>query len=537
MSNSETLPVVVSAIGTVGVDKKPFTTPHNHQQQPTTYYTNASLQHYQNQFPETQANHQNPVFPAMQQILQQPSLQYAPIVPIAPPTYQENQQQNRFSYPTSPSPHLYFPTTPNNSSASSRTSTPHVQHYQQYQQFHQPGTHTRVEDRVQSLLLRDLPVLSPAEDIDQEKGQQSSKKRKCFPCLKTKKHWLICITVSLLVVVTVGVLAFFYIPRFPDIKVYSLDLSNVGTTNTAYSFTFTDPANRNLNQIRLQMNLTMHVGTFNPNLYDLKVDAITVVARLLVNTSIVYDALKTNALSSFGGLVSLVASTTGGNVTKFDPAYSGKNDSVIGTASTAQGQHLLFPPKEWTNYVLLFLLDYTPDPQLGLLHDPTILEIASACGITSRSAGNSTARSRLMKVRYTATSTIPALQAIGYSPLLSNDMWIGCPFGEDQISSVIERVQGGEDVFDAIQQVFGGSSLSGSSSEASSESPSTSSEQNVPTITETGDGNELSSSGEGVVTVEEIPTTTSSIHTTTSISATAVSPSSLLPIITRSMSI
>ncbi|KAJ3061589.1 hypothetical protein HDU98_002477 [Podochytrium sp. JEL0797] len=256
-----------------------------------------------------------------------------------------------------------------------------------------------------------------------------------------KPQWMICGAASVVIAIILSVVAYVYLPRFPQIHVYSIDLSNIGGSNSPYSFTY-KTANHSLNNIRLQMNLTMNVGTFNPNAYDLNIDTINLVAQMIVNNSIVDNPLKTLPISSFASLVQLVGIVTP------PPGYHGLNDSVVGT-----GYHgsIIFPAKSTINYTMQFQLDYSPDPLVGLINDPTIKEIASACGITSRL--NETRR---MHIHYTATSVIGALKPFGFSPQLSNDLFISCPFSPSQISAVLQKAQNGVDPFTAIQQVFGG---------------------------------------------------------------------------------
>ncbi|KAJ3247485.1 hypothetical protein HDU78_004190 [Chytriomyces hyalinus] len=282
------------------------------------------------------------------------------------------------------------------------------------------------------------------------KGEPASPKWKrnvnrylCCCCPKQKKHRIICGLSVLITLIVIGVLLYIYIPRFPEIKVYTIDFTNIGSSNSPYSFRYADPAVPDLNTLNFRMNLSMAVGTYNPNPYDLSISSIALTARMMVNTTYIGNPLETNPLTSFNALVQYV----GASPAK-DPNYKGSFDAVIGTSNYGA---IVFPSKAWVNYTMIFFLDYTPDPKLGLLADPTINEIASACGVTDRRN-----RYRPMRIHYDAASTIPALQGLGFTPTLSNDIRINCPFSSEQISEVVRRVQSGEPVMQALQEVFAG---------------------------------------------------------------------------------
>ncbi|KAJ3248346.1 hypothetical protein HDU78_000972 [Chytriomyces hyalinus] len=238
--------------------------------------------------------------------------------------------------------------------------------------------------------------------------------------------------------------------RFPEIKVNYVNLTSLADTETPYSFTYKNPNDPNLNEIVLKMNLTMSVGTMNPNVYGLDVDAINLIANVVVNTTYVYNPLFTNPLTTFGALVQLAGSPR--TATGADASYRPSNNSQIGSATHGK---IFFPSKTWVNYTMIFEFVYTPDPVVGLLKDPTILELADVCGITSRYKTESA--NRTLRIHYVATSTIEILKPIGYAPQIANDLMIRCPFSKSQVDEVVEEVQSGVSVFDAISHVFGGS--------------------------------------------------------------------------------
>ncbi|KAJ3024504.1 UNVERIFIED_CONTAM: hypothetical protein HDU68_008111, partial [Siphonaria sp. JEL0065] len=250
------------------------------------------------------------------------------------------------------------------------------------------------------------------------------------------------------ILLVIGILVGFYFPRFPETKVYDIDLTNLAGSSSAFHFSYLDNST-DLNKLVILMNLTMNVGTFNPNLYGLNVDSIDLVAQMMVNQSYVYDQLKTRSLTSYGALVQVV-----GKPPTPPEGYYGRNDSVIGTAHSTSS--LYFPKRTWLNYTMTFQLKYSPDPSLGILADPTVLELADACGITSRYKPPG----RSMKIHYVATSSISSLKTFGYAPSLENNLYIICPFDITQINAVISYVGQGLDVMDALKVVFEGAPLS-----------------------------------------------------------------------------
>ncbi|KAJ3064389.1 hypothetical protein HDU98_012205, partial [Podochytrium sp. JEL0797] len=274
------------------------------------------------------------------------------------------------------------------------------------------------------------------------KYQLAMEKYLCCCCPKNKKHRMICGGVVLLVLIILGVIAYLFIPRYPQILVYGINLSEIGKTGSPYSFSYTKPDTQDLNFMRFQMNLTMTLGTTNPNPYDLHVDSIDLVARILVNTSQVYNQITTSTLLSYNSVAKLIPPPPP------TPGYHGSNNSVVGTANHSS---IIFPSKATVNYTMLFLLDYSPDSKLGLLQDPTVLEIADCCGITDRSG-----KQRPMQISYDAKSVIGALQPLGFVPTLSSVIRINCPFSQPQIQAVIKQVEQGQSVMQALQQVFGG---------------------------------------------------------------------------------
>ncbi|KAI9343602.1 hypothetical protein BDR26DRAFT_858394 [Obelidium mucronatum] len=292
-------------------------------------------------------------------------------------------------------------------------------------------------------------LIKEAGDDVKQKPVSKWERYLCCCCPKRPLYRIICGSVVLAVLIVIGVLAGIYFPRFPDTQVYDIDLTNLAGRSSAFHFSYLNDT-EDLNKLVIQLNLTMHVGTYNPNLYGLTVDQIDLVARLLVNTTYTADPLRTTSLMSYGSLVKVVGKPP---VNPNPGTYFGKNDSIIGTAKTTES--IFFPSKTLVNYTLNFELYYTPDPQLGLLLDPTVLELADGCGITSRYKPPG----RPMRVHYKATSTISSLKALNFAPSLESSLLIRCPFDQSQIDAVISYVSQGLSVSDALKVVFEGAQV------------------------------------------------------------------------------
>ncbi|KAJ3229964.1 hypothetical protein HDU78_008713 [Chytriomyces hyalinus] len=266
----------------------------------------------------------------------------------------------------------------------------------------------------------------------------------CIP--QSKKGKIICGVVVSVVVIFLAVVLYFFIPRYPEIRVNAINLKNFDTG----AFTFSTPGdNGNLNEMTFSLSLVMDVSTYNPNMYSLTVDRIDLTAQMMANTTYLTNPLKVSPLSkSFAKLTSLVAEH--GSPPKANEKPSGYTPSSTAAIGTGLVQGIKFPSKTWVNYTMVFNLNYTPDPYVGLLNDPTVQEIADACGITSRYHPPG----RPMKIHYEAATTISLLKPLGYVPGVSNDIMIACPIQVDQIDRIVSAVDAGNDPMTALKSVL-----------------------------------------------------------------------------------
>ncbi|KAJ3189581.1 hypothetical protein HDU82_003984, partial [Entophlyctis luteolus] len=193
----------------------------------------------------------------------------------------------------------------------------------------------------------DIPVSSPSK----------FERYMCCCCPRNKKHRIICGIIVVLVLVGVIVPIAIYFPRFPQIRVNSINLSSLNSS----AFTFSTPNdNKNLNEMTIGMGLAMSVSTYNPNMYDLQVDEINLVAYMMVNTTYVDNELLVMPLTSLSSLVSVVSASGSPPLASSKP--SGYTPSTTPKIGTANQSSILFPSKTWVNYTMMFELSYTPDP-------------------------------------------------------------------------------------------------------------------------------------------------------------------------------
>ncbi|KAI9350011.1 hypothetical protein DFJ73DRAFT_832746 [Zopfochytrium polystomum] len=233
----------------------------------------------------------------------------------------------------------------------------------------------------------------------------------CVP--RTKIARIICLAITFIVLLTLGLVGGFFWPRFPAIHVISINLANLANS---YAFSLA-PNSTNLNTMTVQLKLTMNISVYNDNLYDLDVEQMYIKAYLLVNTTEIAKHASPASLN--------IQSIIGPAPLNPDPNYRPSNTTLIGTGTK---KTVTFPSKANVTFVMDFLLSYTPDSEVGLIKDPAFAEVMNVCGITSNR--------RPAEIGYVATSTVSKLSSIGYSPSVQNSVFIKCPVTELQVEQI-----------------------------------------------------------------------------------------------------
>ncbi|KAJ3240931.1 hypothetical protein HDU81_002434 [Chytriomyces hyalinus] len=258
----------------------------------------------------------------------------------------------------------------------------------------------------------------------------------CIP--KSKKGRIICGAVTVVVLITLGLILFFFMPRMVENYVN-------GVTGDAKGFKITYPNdNKNLNEMTLSSAFEMNISLYNPNIYDLKLDALDLTVNLVINT----DVWKTERAKPLAGVVGYDGQKLIGKpvLTAPDNYVPNYNPQV----GTAQNGVLNLPSKTNVTFVMTLNFVYSPDKYLGILKDPAIIDIAAACGV-------STGKKRLISLSYAAKATIGAFKSLGIYPTTQSGGFIACPLDitVDNLSNLENKVNAGESIPDALSEVFG----------------------------------------------------------------------------------
>ncbi|KAI9318301.1 hypothetical protein DFJ73DRAFT_786466 [Zopfochytrium polystomum] len=252
----------------------------------------------------------------------------------------------------------------------------------------------------------------------------------CLPRSKTIR--IVCLVVTTIILVAAGVVGYFFWPRFPNVKVMSINLSDI---SNSFAFSLA-PNSTNLNTVTVQLKLTMNISVFNDNLYDLNVDELLLSAYMLVNKT----EISKHASPASLNIQSIIGPAPSNPDPNYVPSYSPK----IGTGKR---EGLYFPMKRNVTFNMEFLLSYSPDSEVGLIKDPAFAELMNVCGITSNR--------RPAEIGYVARSTVGKLSVIGYNPTIQNSVFIRCPVSEVQVEQIQGDPRAKTDVFSVLQSVLG----------------------------------------------------------------------------------
>ncbi|KAI9324247.1 hypothetical protein DFJ73DRAFT_873464 [Zopfochytrium polystomum] len=262
----------------------------------------------------------------------------------------------------------------------------------------------------------------------------------CIP--KSFAGRIICGSITFIILAGLAVVGYLYIPRFPDIKVLSIEQRHAN----AFEFLMDPQYPNNYNKMTLKLNLNMNVSVYNSNPYHMIVELIDLHAYLMINQS----ALQSQGIKpAVLGLDKYIGPAPVGA----DANYSPSMTPQIGFSNTS---NLVFPSRLNYTFPMQFNLVYQPDSMLGLIKDPIFAEVVNVCGLLG------TARPAL--ISYQAKTTVSTLKNLGYLPVVSGQIRIRCPVTTQQLSDLEDAVKSGTDLLQALKDAFGGSSSGGSSS-------------------------------------------------------------------------
>ncbi|KAI8615977.1 hypothetical protein BC830DRAFT_1119977 [Chytriomyces sp. MP71] len=262
----------------------------------------------------------------------------------------------------------------------------------------------------------------------------------CCCCPKSKKGRIICWTVTATVVVVFAIVLYFFVPRMPQSYV-----NYVNPDVHGFQISYVD-ASQNLNTATLSTNFSMSISIFNPNSYALNLDALDLKVFMLVNQTAVYNPKINKPLTD------VVTSKGVDAVGRVQTPSGYGNGNMSPQIATAHYGSLNLPSHSNITFDMTLSLVYTPDPNMGILKDPGVLQLAMSCGVTERSG-----KKGRIDLMHQATATIGAFKNLGIYPSTTSYGSFACPFdfNPDSVSDLEAKVNAGESVSQALKEVFG----------------------------------------------------------------------------------
>jgi hypothetical protein len=131
-----------------------------------------------------------------------------------------------------------------------------------------------------------------------------------------------------------------------------------------------------------------------------------------------------------------------------DPKYQPSLTPQIGYSNYSA---IVFPARGNISIPMVFTVEYSPDPVVGLIKDPAFAEFINVCGVLGTK--------RPAEISYAAATSVERLSSLGYVPRVSGSLKINCPVTSEQISKFESTVKSKEqNPMDALTSVFGGKS-------------------------------------------------------------------------------
>ncbi|KAI8908318.1 hypothetical protein EDD86DRAFT_247515 [Gorgonomyces haynaldii] len=256
------------------------------------------------------------------------------------------------------------------------------------------------------------PISSDTKTWKDTKIQEEPKKepRCIYGCVPyQKKPRYICLGVTAVLLIVLGVLGFLFFPRYPQMRVLSLNL-----VDGVNSFHLTGlESGKPSKNFTVTLDMFMTISVINTNRYYMKVEDIDLKAYIVANTT---------ELNKGPGAAAIVPGTSPRKV------FEDKDAKVQIGKGYRDAQYF---PSGQNN----FTVTYQPDPKILELKDDVILnEIFQSCNIIQ--PGN-----RTMTVHYLAVAPVKVLQPIGFVPTFEDDVKINCPFPQSQLTELISRLR------------------------------------------------------------------------------------------------
>ncbi|KAJ3105771.1 hypothetical protein HDU97_007591 [Phlyctochytrium planicorne] len=253
--------------------------------------------------------------------------------------------------------------------------------------------------------------------------QSPSANRRCKIVPQRPLYRILCGVITSVTLLVIIILAVVFWPQFPSIKVLSVQVANgqIGSSAAGVSFNF-PPGSTDLNNITVKFDLRLNISCFNSNLYNLKVDLIDLNTFLVVNQTAIAKLPPPSSNPTLNKFITKV------NV---NPNYQPNFSPKVGAGNRTSIQFL---SRKNVTFPMTLSVEYTPDPNTGLLKDPAFAEVLNVCGVVGRS--------RPAKINYVSTSKVAILQKFGYTPTINDNIFIQCPVTPDEIASILSQVNG-----------------------------------------------------------------------------------------------
>lgn len=247
-----------------------------------------------------------------------------------------------------------------------------------------------------------LEELLPVQD-------EMSRKKFMYCCIPTKRSSRnVCLVITGLVLVTLGVLGYLFYPRSPDMKFEGIDLKS----SNSYKLSNFDKANPN--NFSFSMDMVMNVAVQNTNWYHIKVDSIDLQAFLMANGTLINEAIPSPAHAL---------------LTSSEPRVWVTSENFKSLIATGKHGPITFPQGVTVKFNIPLRIQYTPSPTLGLVNDPAFNEIVQLCvDVPSNLSDRDLAKARKTTITYQADNSVGLLRFIGFTPTQSGSFQINCPF-------------------------------------------------------------------------------------------------------------
>lgn len=242
-------------------------------------------------------------------------------------------------------------------------------------------------------------------------GKRAKRSCCCIPSNPRSRNR--CIALTAFTVVFLCIIAFLFAPRFPRMKVLSINLSD-----STRSFRLLGLTPGNTKNFTVQLDMYMNVSVLNPNYYRLKIENLDLKTYISANVS---DINTVPYASQW------VAGEDPQRVFK-----TSDQEVLIGTGTKKAA--LDFQPGMNQTFLMNLTVIYRPDPKYELHNDVVFNEFYKSCG------GNNGGH-RPMTIRYRAEAPVKLLAWIGFVPTFEDSIRINCPFSQEQIAGLVSNLK------------------------------------------------------------------------------------------------